>query len=151
MKKTTKNISKGVNLSFIGASLAGLAAGAYFFLGTEGKKNQKYAKAWAIKMKGDVVEKLEKARTITEPAYHEIIDTVAAKHEKQLNSINKEVKELAGDLKKHWKNISTSAKTAKSDAILVKNVVVKDSKKVVKEIKREALAPKTKIVVKKKK
>ena len=76
-KKTTKGGSGAMKMAMLGASLAGLAA-AYFFTGTEGKKRQKHAKAWAIKMKGDVVERLETAREVSEPVYHKIIDTVAA-------------------------------------------------------------------------
>jgi hypothetical protein len=150
MKKTTKN-SSAASLSVIGASLAGLAATAYFFLGAEGKKRQKYAKSWAIKMTGDIVGRLEKAKAISEPAYHEIIDSVAIKHQKQMKNANNEIQELASDLKKHWKNISTSAKIAKDDAILVKNTVIRDSKKVIKDIKKEALAPKNKKTATKKK
>jgi hypothetical protein len=97
----------------LGASLAGLAATAYFFLGPKGKEHQKDAKAWASKMKGDVLKKLETARDISEPVYHKIIDSVAAKHEKGLKSNPKEIRALAQDLKKHWKTISNSARATK--------------------------------------
>lgn len=112
-KKRAKSGSSVVKVAVLGASLAGLAATAYFFFGPKGKKNQKHAKAWAIKMKGDVVEKLEKARDITEPVYHEIIDSVAAQYEKGMKAGQKEIKELARDLKKHWKTISVLARTAR--------------------------------------
>lgn len=45
MKKITTNNSNAIGLAVIGASLAGLAGGAYFFLGPKGKKNQKHVKA----------------------------------------------------------------------------------------------------------
>lgn len=118
-----------MRMAVIGASLAGLAATAYFFLGKEGKKNQKHAKAWAIKMKGDVVEKLENAREISEPVYHEIIDDVSSDYVKGEKAGSKEVKELAKDLKKHWKTISLVAKAAKSK-------VTKDAANVAKKAKR---------------
>ena len=76
------NKSNVIKLAVAGASLAGLAATAYFFFGPKGKKHRQHAKAWAIKMKGDVIEKLEAAREITEPVYREIIDTVAREYEK---------------------------------------------------------------------
>lgn len=119
--------SNGAKLSNVGIGLAGLAATAYFFLGPKGKKNQSSVKSWVIKMKGDVVEKLEQARDITEPVYKEIIDTVAARHKKVMKNNEAEIAELAQDLKKHWRTISQSAKTTK-------NGVVSDSKKLVKEI-----------------
>jgi hypothetical protein len=126
-KETTKSKSGAVGVVALGASLAGLAASAYFLLSEEGKKNQKYAKAWAIKMKGDVVGKLESAREVSEPVYHKIIDTVAAKHEKIMKNGPKEVKELAKDLKKHWSAISELAATPKAKAkiAVVKKVIKK--------------------------
>ena len=122
-------MSDTTKLAAIGVGLAGLAATAYFFLGPKGKKHQKHVKAWAIKMKGDVVEKLETAREVSEPVYHKIIDTVAAKYEKGSKASQEEIKELAQDLKKHWKTISNSAQSAKRD-------VVKNVKKVAKKVKR---------------
>lgn len=112
-----KTNSGAVKLAVLGASLAGLAAGAYFFLGPKGKKHQKNVKAWAIKMKGDVVEKLEQAREITEPVYHEIIDSVSNDYAKGMKAGKTEIEELAADLKKHWKTISVTAKAAKREVI----------------------------------
>lgn len=116
-KETTKGKSNSAGAIAIGASLAGLAASAYFLLSKEGKKNQKYAKAWAIKMKGEVIEKLEKAREVSEPIYHQIIDTVSAKHEKIKKESAKEVQELAKDLKKHWATIGKIAAIPKTSNI----------------------------------
>lgn len=111
-----KSCSSAAKLTVFGASLAGLAAAAYFFLGPKGKKHQMHAKAWVIKMKGDVVEKLETASDISEPVYHEIIDSVAAKYEKGKKASREEIMALAQDLKKHWKAISKSARSAKRGA-----------------------------------
>lgn len=112
-----KTNSGAVKLAVLGASLAGLAAGAYFFLGPKGKKHQKNLKAWAIKMKGDVVEKLEAAREITEPIYHEIIDSVSSDYTKGMRAGKAEIEALATDLKKHWKTISGTAKAAKREIV----------------------------------
>ena len=138
MSKEKQNKKSHLPMTVIGASLAGLAATAYFFMGSESKKRQKYAKAWAIKMKGDVVEKLEKAREISEPVYQDIINTIAAKHSKKINLGTEEVNALAQDLKKHWKIISGSAQAAKKD-------VLKDSKKIVKKLKKPVTKIKTPI------
>lgn len=113
MKKV--NRSKAVKAAVIGASLAGLAATAYFLFGPKGKKHQQQAKAWAIKMKGDVVEKLEKAREITEPVYLEIIDTVSREYKKGKKASQLEIDALAADLKKHWESMSKLAIKAKQD------------------------------------
>jgi len=123
------NSSKAVKLAVLGASLAGIAATAYFFLGPKGKSNQKHAKAWAIKMKGDVIGKLEKAREITEPVYHEIINSVAKEYAKNKGIGQSEVNLLAKDLKRHWKTISRTARVAKQD-------IKKDASRVVKKASR---------------
>lgn len=112
-KKTTGKGSDSVKLAAIGVGLAGLAATAYFFLGPKGRKHQKHLKSWAIKMKGDIIEKLETAQEISEPVYHKIIDSVAAKYEKGSKASQKEIKEIAQDLKKHWKTICKSAQSPK--------------------------------------
>ncbi|MDO8240474.1 MAG: hypothetical protein Q7T51_00610 [Candidatus Moranbacteria bacterium] len=128
-KKVSK--AKVATLAVIGASLAGLAATAYFFFGKNGKKHQKQAKAWAIKMKGEVVEKLEMAREITEPVYNEIIDTVSKEYKKGKKASQPEIEELAKDLKKHWKSMSKLAIAAKQAAVTDAARVAKVAKKVV--------------------
>ncbi|MDD5569080.1 MAG: hypothetical protein PHG23_01540 [Candidatus Pacebacteria bacterium] len=127
--KTIKSGSNVAALTFLGASLASLAAAAYFFFGPKGKKNRKHAKAWVIKMKGDVIEKLEAARNVSEPIYHAIIDSVAVEYEKNKKAGSKEIKELAQDMKKHWKAISKSARVVKKD-------IAKSAKKVTKAAKK---------------
>lgn len=114
MQKKTNN-AKAVKLAVIGASLAGIAATAYFFFGPKGKKHRQHAKAWAIKMKGDVVEKLETVREITEPVYLEIIDTVAKEYAQGKKASQAEIDALSADLKKHWKSISKLAIAAKQN------------------------------------
>ena len=127
------NRSNVVKYAVIGASLAGLAATAYFFFGPKGKKHRAHAKAWAIKMKGDVVEKLEAAREITEPVYREIIDTVAKEYKKGKKASQPEIESLAQDLKKHWKSMSALAisarKEAAKSATRAAKAVVKGSRK----------------------
>ncbi len=128
-KKTTKGGSGVVELAVVGATLAGLAATAYFFLGPKGKTHQKHAKAWAIKMKGDVVEKLELAREMSKPVYQEIIDSVASEYEKGKKASHEEIDALAQDLKKHWKTISHGSRVAKHN-------VIKSAGRVVKKVGR---------------
>lgn len=114
-----------MKLFVLGASLAGLAA-AYFFLNPKNKKNIENTKSWAIKMKGDVVEKLEQVRDISEAVYGGIIDSVATKYEKSLKSNSKEIRELAQDLKTHWRVISQSVEAKKKDVL---KTVAKSAKK----------------------
>jgi len=89
----------------VGAGLAALAAGIYFFLGPDGKKHQKQMKGWMVKMKGEVLEKLEDAKEITEPVYNEIVDTVAHTNKVAGKIPQAEVAALALELKRQWRSI----------------------------------------------
>lgn len=124
MQKKTNN-SKAIKLAVLGASLAGVAATAYFFFGPKGKKNQKHAKAWAIKMKGDVIEKLEKAKEITEPVYHQIINSVSKEYATGKKATRKEIEEIASDLRKHWSAISKLAIAAKKEVVKKSSQITK--------------------------
>jgi hypothetical protein len=104
MKIKKEGVSKVVKVASVTAGVFALAAAGYYFFGPDGKKNQKKLKGWTIKMKGEVVEKLEKAKEITEPVYNNIVDMVAKKYATVSNQ--EDVAILAKDLKKHWKSIS---------------------------------------------
>lgn len=134
VKKVGK--SNVVKYAVIGASLAGLAATAYFFFGPKGKQNRQHVKAWAIKMKAEVIEKLELAQEITEPIYHEIIDTVAKEYKHGKKASQEEIEELANDLKKHWKSMNKLAIAAKKEAAQDASRVVKVTKKATSKLKR---------------
>jgi gas vesicle protein len=114
MEKKSDN-SNTIKLVIAGASAAALAATAYFLFGPNGKKNQKHIKAWAIKMKAEVIEKLEQAKEISKPIYQEIIDSVAADYKNSKKAGQEEIDDLAEDLKKHWQSISKIAITGKKE------------------------------------
>jgi gas vesicle protein len=99
-----KGLSTGAVLG-IGAGVVAAAAATYFFFGPEGKKNRQKLKGWMIKMKGDIVEKMENAKDLTEAAYHKIVDAAAASYEKK--GVSPEaVREFAAMLKRQWKGFS---------------------------------------------
>jgi|AAFX01.1.fsa_nt_gi hypothetical protein len=108
-----KNSNKGMDSKeevLIGAGLAALAAGAYFFLGPKGKKHQKQMRGWMVKMKGEVLEKLEEAKEITEPIYNDIVDSVAKTNAVAGKIPQAEIKALAADLKRQWRSLNRSLK-----------------------------------------
>jgi hypothetical protein len=96
--------------ALLGAGLAMAAAGAYFFLGPNGKKHQKKMRGWMVRMRGEVLERLEDAREVTQPVYNEIIDAVADTYVVANKVPKDEIMTLAGDLKKHWKAITNPKK-----------------------------------------
>ena len=112
-----------------GLGIAGLAAaalvGGYFFYGKDGKKHRKNIKAWSIKAKGEVLEKLEKAKDLSEDVFHTTIDTIASKYAKSKDVSEDEINLFVKDLKKHLKDIKKEVapvvkKTVKKVAALKK-------------------------------
>jgi hypothetical protein len=62
----------------LGAGVAALATTAYYFFGPKGEKHRENLKGWMIKMKGEIIERIEDVKELTEPVYREIIDSVVA-------------------------------------------------------------------------
>lgn len=111
MKKqvTQKGLSTGTKIG-IGASLAAAGVAAYLLFGKDGKKNRKIVRGWAVKMKGEIIEKFEKAENLTETVYHNVVDQVSARYAKMKDVDQEELKELITDIRKHWKNMTKGAK-----------------------------------------
>lgn len=118
-KNKASNVGKALA---IGAGVAAIAAAGYFFLGPDGKKNRKVAKGWMIKMKGEVVSKMEKAKDVSEETYEKMVDQVAKTYVSTGGKA--EVEKLAKELKSHWKSISgQGAKASKVVKKAVKKMV----------------------------
>ncbi len=96
-------------MALVGAGIAAIAAGAYFFFGPDGKKHQKKMKGWMVRMKGEVLEKIEGAQSMSEEAYNEIVNTVAKAQELTGKIPKEEILALATDLKRQWKSIKKNA------------------------------------------
>ncbi|ETB64110.1 MAG: hypothetical protein O210_OD1C00001G0593 [Parcubacteria bacterium RAAC4_OD1_1] len=108
-KTNKKSMSVGKAIG-VGASVAALSAAAYLLFGPEGKKNRKIIKGWSVKMKGEIIEKLEKAKDVTEPIYHKVVDEISSKYKKMKNIDPKELEEVIGEIKKHWKGMIKGSK-----------------------------------------
>lgn len=111
-----KNVKKGLSTGAvvgIGATVAALGAAAYIMFGPDAKKNKKAIKGWAVKMKGEIIDKLEDAKEITEPVYHKIIDEVSAKYTKIKKIDPKDLELAITDVKKHWKTMMKDIKPKK--------------------------------------
>ena len=108
----SKNSSKVAAVVGVGAGIAALSAAAYIMFGPDAKKNRKAIRGWAVKMKGEVIEKLEQAKEITEPIYHNIVEQVKAKYSKIKNIDAEELEAIVTDIKKHWKSLERDAKVA---------------------------------------
>lgn len=107
MKKISKNKS-GMSVgkvATIGAGVATVGAGAYYFLGPKGKQHRGKAKAWMVEMEMEIEKKLKKAKNITELFYHGAVDTMATIYSKQYKEYAGEITTFADKLKGEWKSI----------------------------------------------
>ena len=65
-------------------------------------------------MKGEIIEKFEEAKELTEPVYNEIIDKVQAKYSKMQNIDKKELEDVIAEMKKNWKAIKKDSGSKKT-------------------------------------
>jgi gas vesicle protein len=116
-KQVKKNGLNAKTVVGIGAGVAALSAAAYILFGPNGKKNRKVIRGWSVKMKGEIIEKFENAKELTEPVYHEIIDNIQAKYAKLKNVDQAELVGVVNEIKKHWKTLKKEAMGGKSKKV----------------------------------
>ena len=112
----------------VGVGVAALSAAAYLLFGPNGKKNRKIIRGWAVKMKGEIIEKFEEVKELTEPIYNEIIDEVQKKYAGFKNIDKKELQEIIAEMRKDWISIKKTANPKKA-----KKAVVTKKKKTTKK------------------
>lgn len=95
----SKKIIGGIGL----AALA--AAGAYFLGGKRGQKNREAIKGWALKMKGEVLEKMESMKKIDRETYLRLVDKVADRYSRAESISAAELQHLTVELKNAWAHI----------------------------------------------
>lgn len=99
MKKSEKIIG--------GIALAAVAAAAtYFLTGKRGKENREKIAAWTLKMKGEVLEKMKKLKTLNKEAYNALVDEVAVRYERAERVGAAEMEHLKDEVKGAWSHIS---------------------------------------------
>lgn len=146
-KQTKKNEgSSAGTVMAVGAGVVALAAASYFFFGPEGKKNRNNLKGWMVKMKGEIIEKMEDAKDMSEAAYEKIVDTVAAKYAKAGKISEAEIRLFAGILKQQWKGIVK----AHNKAAAVKGAAKKVVSAAKKEVKGTPTSARAKVTKSKK-
>ncbi len=103
MKKNNNLSAK--TIVALGTSAVALAASSYYFFGPGGKIHRKKAVGWMVKIKGEIIEQIENAKEISEPIYHNIVDSVLATYVKSGKIAAPELAMLAKTLKGQWKSI----------------------------------------------
>lgn len=135
MKKQNSGIAG--KIVALGASVAALGAATYYFFGPEGKKHQKNFKGWMIKMKADIIEKIESTEEVTENVYHKIVDEVSGAYIKAGKVSKEEVDLYADILKKQWKNIVQSTKKPVKHLVKVAKKPMKKIQSVAKKVTKK--------------
>lgn len=104
-KKVVAKKETGVALGIAGAVAAAIA-GAYFLYGTkEGSKQRKNIKGWALKAKGEVLEKIENAKDLTEDSYNKTVSTVMKKYDKLKKDHGDEIAVVTKELTSYWNHL----------------------------------------------
>jgi len=104
MKKTGKILGTGIGL----AALA--VAGAYFLKGEKGAKNRERVRGWALKLKGEVLEKMENMKKIDRDTYLRMVDKVAERYSRMENITAAELQHLTIEMKNAWAQIDKKLK-----------------------------------------
>lgn len=101
------NKGSGISAGMGIAALAAAAAGAYYFYGKDGSKHRKNLKSWAVKARGEVMERVEKLRDVSQDTYSKAVEQVMDKYKRVKNIDPRELAELGAELKGHWDRIYT--------------------------------------------
>jgi hypothetical protein len=123
------------------AVIAAAAAAGFFLYGSKNSvKNRKKIKGWSLKAKGEVLERIEKLKDVSEDEYNKIIDSVSEKYSKMKNIDEEEVKESMEELRKYWKNIKKEIEPKKK---AITKVAKKAVNKVAKDVAKKTEEKKT--------
>ncbi len=93
--------------------LAATAAGAYFLYGSaKGPARRKALRGWTVKMKGEIMEGVEKMEDVTKEMYDDLIDRIKDKYAEIKDIDPVELAATVKTLKAHWKDIQKEIKKA---------------------------------------
>ncbi len=99
------------------AGVVAAAAGAYFLYGTkEGAKTKKKIKGWALKAKGEVLEKLEKMKDVSEESYNGAVASVMDKYAKVMKEHGDDVAMVKKELHGYWNHLKKHLKASSAKA-----------------------------------
>lgn len=90
-----------------GVGLAAAAAVAGYWLYEKRHKTSSHpVRGWMLKMKGDVLEKLEEVRDLNRDTYQHVVDQVAFHYRNAKKAGGEELDALVRDLKDDWDEFS---------------------------------------------
>jgi hypothetical protein len=127
------------------STVASIIAGAYYLYNSkEGVETRKNLRGWAVKMQGEIMERIEKLKDVTDEAYNTIVDEVSKKYKEQQET--GELDAFVKDIKKKWTKVSKDVKAeVKKRANTITGITVKT-----KSVKSKVVKKSTKKVASKK-
>ena len=129
MASNKQNSSDHVALKATALALLA-AAGVAFLYGTDaGKKSRKVIKGWTLKAKGEILDRLENSKDITETIYQGIVDSVAKKYQAVKKIEKSELDQFVKEMKGHWNRIRQEVKPVVAKAKKTKSAAKKVAKK----------------------
>lgn len=99
------NKEKKSHTGIVAGIAAALAAGAVYFYGPEGDRHRRNFRGWILKTKGEVLDQLESAESVSKEKYHEIVDAAIAKYAVEKAKKEAEIETLREQLKGEWQAI----------------------------------------------
>lgn len=100
MPKTGHMIEAGIGLATVAA------LGVYFLRGKSGAQNREKVAGWMLKMKGEILERIEEIRELDEAEYYIIVDETSARYAALKKVGADELKHLTAELKGAWRQIT---------------------------------------------
>lgn len=108
MTKTEQIIRAGMGVAAVAA------LGTYFLYGKNGARNREKIAGWMLKLKGEVLERVEEIKDLNEQEYYKIVDEVSARYAKLEKVGVEEVKHLAAELKGAWNHLNEQLESRES-------------------------------------
>lgn len=94
-----------------GIGVAALAAaGGYFLYGARGARNRARIAGWALQMKGEVLERMEKLKDLNQQRYDDLVERTAQRYGRMKRVSAAELGHLTGELKSAWTHIGKQLK-----------------------------------------
>jgi hypothetical protein len=124
-----KNKKNGGGMGIVAAGAA-IAAGYYFYLSKNAKKNRKIVATWATNLKDDVLDKAETLKeNLNRDSLIGIIDEIAETYYTAKNVRKEDVKEAVDELKENWEKVLKELKSGTSKPIKAVGTKAKARKK----------------------
>lgn len=144
-KKKTKEVLSneqkwGIGVGLTAAAVA--ATGAYFLYGSKhAEENRKKVHSWMLKAKAEVLEGLERAQSMTQKEYEDLVNTIGAAYAGLQEASQKDIREFKKEMKAHWQTIEQLA----TDPLRKKGATKakKTTKKTAKATKKTAKSTKS--------